>query len=179
MSIWHTDVSITGVHVWVHVWNTLVFNEILERRCSLMLLVTHSAMQLRSLSAWPCLHATVHHHPPHTVHVHSFQLSFVSEMRVSISVLNLWHWVAPHTHWSWKQGGLLVVEGRPETIDGGQMLADLQSSWSSYHGFHVELGHRPLTILFLIMLTAWRPAFGFINRLIGSVSDLHPLASFS
>lgn len=62
MSIWHTDVSITGVrvHVWVHVLNTLVFNEILERRCSLMLLVTHSARQLRSLSAWSCLHTTVH-----------------------------------------------------------------------------------------------------------------------
>lgn len=64
--IWQTDVSILRVcvcvHVggWVHVLNTLVFNEMLECRCSLMLLVTQSAMQLRSLSAWSFLHTTVH-----------------------------------------------------------------------------------------------------------------------
>lgn len=53
------------VHVvgWVHVLNTLVFNEILKCRCSLMLLVTHTAMQLRSLSAWSCLHTTVNPSP--------------------------------------------------------------------------------------------------------------------
>lgn len=36
-----------------------VFNEILKCRCLLMLLVTHSAMQLRSVSAWCCLHTTI------------------------------------------------------------------------------------------------------------------------
>lgn len=105
------------VHVggWVHVLNTLVFNEMLECRCSLMLLVTHSAMQLRSLSAWSFLHTTVH---PSTLtvggsdgvenggkmekrnpNVGNSEMSWITSVLMNSCLLNSYKPYTVHVHW--------------------------------------------------------------------------------